>query len=68
MTQEDGNAVGQTRCPRCGADNRCGMQGDTPCWCADPSLRRLAPDPSLSACYCKTCLEQLLAEQAQRAI
>jgi hypothetical protein len=66
MSTDSGTSATQARCPRCGSDNRCGMRGEAPCWCADPSLGRLAPDPALTACYCKTCLERLLAEQAGR--
>lgn len=54
-------------CPRCGADNRCGFGGDRPCWCA-AGFEPLLPLPGAAAsCYCKACLQALLAQRAADA-
>ncbi|HET9735387.1 MAG TPA: cysteine-rich CWC family protein [Burkholderiales bacterium] len=45
----------ETRCARCSAEFRCGMQaGERECWCA--SLPPLAPLPGRE-CLCRKCLE-----------
>lgn len=61
-------------CPRCGADNLCGMSrvpaGEIPqCWCmqeplhdTDGSLGRVTNESdsgSGASCYCKSCLREL---------
>ena len=63
-------ALDATRCPLCGADNRCAIeveqatgQAQPPCWCMstpiDPALirqvARQAPQASGKACICARC-------------
>jgi hypothetical protein len=50
-------------CPHCGSAVECGMtNGDETCWCLE--LPHLLPVSSAKAsCYCKSCLEGLIAER-----
>jgi len=56
-----------TTCPRCGSDNRCGIGAVQPCWCATELAQRLPLQPAATACYCRSCLEQLIAEREHAA-
>lgn len=64
-------------CPRCGANNRCGVTvkepqslpkadcaGDLSCWCFQLQLtaEQRAQLPESASCYCLTCLEWLTRE------
>ena len=51
------------RCPRCGRDNRCGIAGNGPCWCAVEFERALAVPKQGEACYCRNCLTELIEER-----
>lgn len=63
-----------TRCPLCGADNRCAMeieratgQPQAPCWCVsasfDPALLDRIPDEARgNACVCSACVARFTAE------
>jgi hypothetical protein len=68
MTNTDAKNRPPPRCPACGQDNSCGFGDSVPCWCAAPELDRLKPDASIDVCYCRTCLERLLAERPASAI
>lgn len=70
--------IDATRCPLCGADNRCAVElaratgtPQAPCWCMDVCmnaastqalLERLPPRARGLACVCATCMSQLLKE------
>ncbi len=68
MNQAAAPVPANSRCARCGAEFRCGMEaGDPECWCA--SLPPLMPLPVASTvgstapgCLCPACLEAMLAE------
>ena len=63
-----------TRCPLCGADNRCAMeigratgQPQAPCWCVsaslDPALLNRIPDEARGkACVCSACVARFAAK------
>ena len=57
----------RSRCPECGQENHCGFDGRTPCWCAAPELERLKPQAGAGGCYCRACLDRLLARQRSPA-
>ena len=56
-------SVDPTRCPLCGADNRCAMAADpdaTYCWCFDATiaaetLERVPAEARGVACVCAAC-------------
>jgi cysteine-rich CWC protein len=50
-------------CPGCGSAVECGMtNGDDTCWCFE--LPHMLPASGVEAsCYCKACLEGLIAER-----
>ena len=64
--------IDPSRCPLCGADNRCAMEieretGETqpPCWCMDasfsPDLFQRIPDAARGqACICAACVAEAL--------
>ncbi|HZR68155.1 MAG TPA: cysteine-rich CWC family protein [Burkholderiales bacterium] len=55
---------GEMRCAGCGEVFVCGGRaGSASCWCAELPPRLPVPDAS-SACYCRTCLERLIADRA----
>ncbi len=64
MNQAAAQAPANSRCARCGAEFRCGMEaGDPECWCA--SLPPLMPlpvpsDPDAVGCFCPACLKTAL--------
>ena len=62
MSTTDEESRAAPRCPACGQDNSCGFGSSAPCWCAAPGLDRLKPDTGADTCYCRACLERLLAE------
>ncbi|MCW5622939.1 MAG: cysteine-rich CWC family protein [Burkholderiales bacterium] len=53
------------RCPACGKPNACAIDSASPCWCAVelPLRMPLATNPD-AACYCRDCLQRLLADVA----
>jgi len=63
-----------TRCPLCGADNRCAMeieratgQPQAPCWCVsesfDPALLdRIPAEARGQACVCSACVARFAEE------
>lgn len=56
-------------CPRCGAAFTCGMTaGAVRCWCVEypPAFAVPAADAADAACYCRSCLAELVASR-QRA-
>lgn len=52
-------------CPRCHQPNRCGIEAPEGCWCWHELSGRVKPDPAAESCYCRGCLEALLAEQEE---
>jgi len=62
--------IDPTRCPLCGADNRCAIEleqatgvAQPPCWCMDahftPALRATIPEAARGkACLCARCVRQ----------
>lgn len=66
-------AIDPTRCPLCGADNRCAVElaritgeAQPRCWCMDahftPSLRATIPEAARGkACLCAQCVRQAMA-------
>lgn len=65
-------AADPTRCPLCGADNRCAMElekasgeAQPPCWCHDERftpelLARIPAAARGSACLCQRCVRAAL--------
>ena len=59
-------APANSRCAKCGAEFRCGMEaGDPECWCASlPPLMSLPAPAGIDAmpagCFCPACLRDLL--------
>lgn len=55
-------------CEWCGKQFDCGMQdtpSDAPCWCTQlPALPSSLLSTTSPACYCPTCLAQLVAQAA----
>lgn len=53
----------QNQCPRCGNERVCGMESKMDsCWCSDMPVLQTRSDEA-PVCYCKNCLEELLALQ-----
>jgi hypothetical protein len=49
--------VYKSKCPKCGAINKCGMEnGKGTCWCFSLPIAKIA-DGDHSNCYCQHCLE-----------
>jgi Cysteine-rich CWC len=56
-------------CPACGGTVECGMtNGDPACWCS--SLPHVLPvaDTGDARCYCRECLQALIAARSQRLL
>jgi hypothetical protein len=52
-----------TVCPLCQANNKCGVNGKEPCWCAKEkvpaALISQVPDELLNkSCICQACIEK----------
>lgn len=64
MNQIPDPAAANSRCARCGAEFRCGMEaGDPECWCASlPPLTSLPVpvDADAAGCFCPDCLKGML--------
>jgi hypothetical protein len=66
MSETPSRAAANSRCAKCGAEFRCGMEaGDQQCWCASlPSFMPLPaasePGSTEAGCYCPTCLKEML--------
>lgn len=69
MNQVPDPAAANSRCAKCGAEFRCGMEaGDPECWCASlpPLVSLPAPsDPDAAGCFCPACLRELLRSVGQ---
>ncbi len=50
------------RCPACGAENGCSYGTSEPCWCATTIEWRVPLTDASAACYCRRCLEALIAQ------
>ena len=57
------------RCPACANSVGCGVvKGETSCWCFDLPHRMPMPTNEEGArCYCRSCLERLVADQTASA-
>jgi hypothetical protein len=66
MNQAAAPAAVNSRCAKCGAEFRCGMEaGDPECWCASlpplmPLPLPLPSDPDVVGCFCAACLKSAL--------
>ncbi|MGH8730736.1 MAG: cysteine-rich CWC family protein [Burkholderiales bacterium] len=59
--------VDNRRCPDCGRAFHCGIENDTPCWCAT-EFRALMPLTDAAAgCYCRECLGKQIAARQEAA-
>lgn len=65
MSRADAAEVTSDRCPSCGNPVGCGMtRGKTTCWCVDlPHRMPMPANESGARCYCRVCLERLLADR-----
>jgi hypothetical protein len=58
---------GRGTCPACGAPNACALAGapatgSAGCWCLElPPVMPMPLDASDARCYCRRCLESLIA-------
>jgi hypothetical protein len=66
MSQPPPLAAVNSRCAKCGAEFRCGMEGGDPeCWCASLPPLMLLPvvaesGAAAGSCFCPACLQALL--------
>jgi hypothetical protein len=67
MSEMEGPPPGRGVCPECGEPNACALTG-TPatggasCWCFElPPVMPMPPSGSDAHCYCRQCLEALIA-------
>lgn len=69
MSKGDTSEVDPDTCPACGNPVGCGMtKGETTCWCFDLPHRMPMPASEGGAgCYCRVCLESLIADQTASA-
>jgi hypothetical protein len=66
VSEADAAGTPPDSCPGCGNAVGCGMtRGETTCWCVDlPHRMPMPANESGARCYCRSCLERLLADQA----
>ncbi|HSV57841.1 MAG TPA: cysteine-rich CWC family protein [Variovorax sp.] len=69
------SVIDATRCPLCGADNRCAIeieretgQAQPPCWCMSATFtaalrERIPADARGLACICARCMAKALAKE-----
>ncbi|MFM9848929.1 MAG: cysteine-rich CWC family protein [Hyphomicrobiaceae bacterium] len=65
VSEADAAWVTSDRCPSCGNPVGCGItRGEPTCWCVDlPHRMPIPANESVARCYCRACLQRLLADQ-----